>query len=85
MSNFKALLSYTVLSLVATAYAAIGRVADLNSTNADISPDGFTRAAVVTNGVFPAPLITANKVSTVFLLTSQCFSCNVIRRAIHSS
>ena len=72
-------------SLVATAYAAIGPVADLNITNADISPDGFTRAAVVTNGVFPGPLITANKVNIVFLLSLRCRSRNVIYRAIPSS
>nr|AIZ72726.1 laccase G [Trametes hirsuta] len=43
-----------------TAFAAIGPVTDLTISNTDISPDGYTRAAVVVNGVFPGPLITGN-------------------------
>nr|AAW28939.1 laccase D [Trametes sp. 420] len=43
------------------AVAAIGPVADLTISNADVSPDGFTRAAVVMNGQTPGPLITGNK------------------------
>ena len=45
------------------ASAAIGPVADLTISNADITPDGFTRAAVVMNGQMPGPLITGNMVS----------------------
>nr|AYR00606.1 laccase H [Lenzites betulinus] len=48
-------------SLISSVLGAIGPVADLNISNADITPDGFTRAAVVVNGVFPGPLITGNK------------------------
>nr|2XYB_A Chain A, LACCASE [Trametes cinnabarina] len=40
---------------------AIGPVADLTLTNAQVSPDGFAREAVVVNGITPAPLITGNK------------------------
>ncbi|KAI1791000.1 laccase 2 [Ganoderma leucocontextum] len=40
---------------------AIGPIADLTIADADITPDGFTRAAVVMNGQFPGPLITGNK------------------------
>ena len=42
--------------------AAIGPVADLTISNADISPDGFTRAAIVMNDQFPGPLISGSKV-----------------------
>lgn len=38
--------------------AAIGPVADLNIVNSKISPDGYTRSAVLAGGVFPGPLIT---------------------------
>ncbi|KAI0368387.1 laccase 1A [Pilatotrama ljubarskyi] len=48
------------LALVRTALAAIGPVTDLTISNADISPDGYTRAAVLANGVFPGPLISGN-------------------------
>ncbi|KAI0740100.1 laccase [Earliella scabrosa] len=41
--------------------AAIGPVADLTISNADISPDGFTRAAIVMNDQFPGPLISGSK------------------------
>nr|ACZ82339.1 laccase [Lentinus sp. WR2] len=61
MAKFQSLLSYTVLSFVAAAYAAIGPVADLTISNAQVSPDGFLRDAVVTNGLVPGPLITGNK------------------------
>nr|UOI87915.1 laccase [Porogramme subargentea] len=61
MAKFQTLLTYTILSLVATAYAAIGPVADLTISNAAISPDGFERDAIVVNDVFPGPLITGNK------------------------
>nr|AMQ22747.1 laccase [Marasmius cladophyllus] len=61
MAKFQSLLSYTVLSFVAAAYAAIGPVADLTISNAQVSPDGFLRDAVVTNGLMPGPLIAGNK------------------------
>ncbi len=62
MARFQSLLSYVTLLFVASAYAAIGPVTDLTVTDANISPDGFTRAGIVVNNVFPAPLITGQKV-----------------------
>ncbi len=35
---------------------------ELNIVNGDINPDGFTRQAVLADGVFPGPLISGNKV-----------------------
>nr|AID59411.1 laccase 3 precursor [Cerrena sp. HYB07] len=61
MFNFNSLLTFTVLALSMRANAAIGPVTDLEITNADISPDGFSRAAVLAGGSFPGPLITGNK------------------------
>ncbi|KAI9068885.1 multicopper oxidase [Trametes sanguinea] len=52
-----------LLPFTRTVYGAIGPVTDLTISNADITPDGYTRAAVVANGVFPGPLITGNKAS----------------------
>ncbi|KAI1791912.1 laccase [Ganoderma leucocontextum] len=60
MARFQSLLSYITLLCAASAYAGIGPQTDLTISNADIAPDGFTRAAVVVNGVFPGPLITGN-------------------------
>ncbi|PIL31400.1 transporter [Ganoderma sinense ZZ0214-1] len=61
MSRISLLTSLVTAALVGWVYAAIGPVTDLTISNAAISPDGFTRDAVVMNGVFPGPLITGNK------------------------
>ncbi|KAI0363756.1 A fully functional laccase from the Ligninolytic fungus Pycnoporus Cinnabarinus [Pilatotrama ljubarskyi] len=58
MSRFQSLLAFVVASLAALALAAVGPVADLTISNAEISPDGFPRQAVVVNGQSPGPLIT---------------------------
>lgn len=62
MFNFNSLLTFTVLALSMRANAAIGPVTDLAITNAEISPDGFSRQAVLAGGTFPGSLITGNKV-----------------------
>ena len=70
MAKFQSLLSSITLLFAASVYAGIGPKTDLTISNADVAPDGFTRAAVVVNGVFPGPLITGNQVGDVraFLL-----------------
>ena len=80
MVNFQSLLSYTLLSLIGTACAGIGPVTDLTITNAQISPDGYVRDAVVTNKVFPAPLITGKKVSFVDVIWEQRLTIFVYHR-----
>ena len=65
MAKPQSLLPYLTLIFYASAYAAIGPIADLTISDAEIAPDGFTRAAVVVNGVSPGPLIAGNKVSPV--------------------
>ncbi len=70
MARFQSLLTYITLSFAATAFAGIGPKTDLTITNADISPDGFTRAAVVVNNQFPSPLITGNKV--LLIVSPSC-------------
>ncbi|TBU28930.1 laccase [Dichomitus squalens] len=49
------------LTLSLKSYAAIGPVTDLTVANANISPDGYERAAVLAGGSFPGPLITGRK------------------------
>nr|AAL89554.2 laccase [Trametes hirsuta] len=60
MSRFQSLLTFITISLVAVAHAAVGPVADLTITDAAVSPDGFSRQAVVVNGVTPGPLVAGN-------------------------
>ncbi|KAG6816849.1 hypothetical protein H0H87_002335 [Tephrocybe sp. NHM501043] len=54
-------LSLYAFSVLATVYAAIGPVGDLEIANAEIAPDGFNRVAVLAGGTFPGPVITGNK------------------------
>lgn len=65
------LLPFFSLLFAASAYAGIGPVTTLNISDADIAPDGFTRAAVVVNGMSPGPLITGNKVSCAMVYCSR--------------
>ncbi|THU97492.1 laccase precursor [Dendrothele bispora CBS 962.96] len=60
MSLLGSLLTALILG-VTQASAAVGPEADLVIVNSDIAPDGFTRSAVLANGVFPGPLITGQK------------------------
>ncbi|KAI0747845.1 laccase [Daedaleopsis nitida] len=46
-----------LLPLALPCFAAIGPVTDLVISNANVSPDGFERAAVLAGGTFPGPLI----------------------------
>ena len=70
MSKFRSFAGLIALSLSYTRLVAgaIGPVADMTISNADVSPDGFSRAAVLVNGVFPGPLITGNMVRTPLLI-----------------
>lgn len=67
MARLQSLLPYFAVLFAASAFAAIGPVADLVISNADVAPDGFSRAAIVVNGAFPSPLITGNMVGLVLL------------------
>ncbi|KZP16284.1 multicopper oxidase [Athelia psychrophila] len=51
----------TWLGFVTAALAAIGPIASLDIVNSVIAPDGFPRAAVLADGLFPGPLIRGNK------------------------
>ncbi|KAH6897889.1 laccase 8 [Coprinopsis sp. MPI-PUGE-AT-0042] len=51
---------------------SLGSSATLNIVNAPIAPDGFERPSTVANGVFPAPIIQANK--------GDSFSLNVVNQ-----
>ncbi|KAF7320625.1 Laccase 1 [Mycena chlorophos] len=51
----------------AAAVTTIGPSADLNIVNGIVSPDGFTRDAVLAGGTLPGPVITATKGQTLSL------------------
>ncbi|KIM83693.1 laccase [Piloderma croceum F 1598] len=51
----------TLFFFVLKTFAAIGPVTNLRISNAVIAPDGFSRSAVLADGVYPGPLITGTK------------------------
>ena len=74
LSNMYTFLRSTALvvaGLAARALAGIGPVTDFHIVNAAVSPDGFSRQAVLAEGVFPGPLITGNKVLLCCLTLSS--------------
>ena len=62
MKTLSFLTPIVALALIAGAFASVGPVANLRIGNAAVSPDGYTRDAVVVNGATPGPLIVGNKV-----------------------
>lgn len=66
MTRFKLIVLFAAF-LVGEVSAAIGPAATLNIGNANISPDGRTRSAVLAGGTFPGPVITGTKVTFSFI------------------
>ncbi|KAJ7450358.1 laccase [Mycena latifolia] len=58
LSRYTAFLIFSALSRT---YAAVGPSTSLVIFNKDIAPDGYSRSAVLADGVFPGPLITGKK------------------------
>ncbi|KZS86599.1 laccase [Sistotremastrum niveocremeum HHB9708] len=69
-----------LLSFVTTVFAGT-TFKTLTVTDATISPDGFSRTAIVTNGQYPAPLITANKGDNFVLTVNNHLSDPSIRES----
>ncbi|KAL0567291.1 hypothetical protein V5O48_014702 [Marasmius crinis-equi] len=77
--------------------SSIGPLGELRVSNGVVAPDGFSRDAVLVNGITPGPVITATKVgsclstiSNVQLITVDCckgetLSINVIDELTNSS
>ncbi|KAJ7757263.1 multicopper redoxase [Mycena maculata] len=59
---------YVLVALTSAYGSTIGPVGDVHLTNQQVSPDGFSRSAIVINGAFPAPLINGYMVSELFQL-----------------
>lgn len=50
----------SLLAICSVIYAADVNIV-FNLDNSQVAPDGFTRAGVIVNGIFPGTLIQANK------------------------
>ena len=60
-------MKHTLVLALSLVYAtrlcvAVGPIVTLPIVNADVTPDGYTRQAVLADGTFPGPLISGNKV-----------------------
>ncbi|OBZ65445.1 Laccase-2 [Grifola frondosa] len=77
MSGLSLLLKALAFYLTVQLAVAIGPIADLPIVNVAISPDGYTRDAVLAGGVFPGPLITGQ--------TGDHFLINVIDNLTNAS
>ena len=75
MKTLSFLTPIVTLALVAGAFASVGPVANLRIGNAAVSPDGYTRDAVVVNGATPGPLIVGNKVGHFALAYDRSSWC----------
>ena len=56
-------LPFLILTWSIPTLGALPPQTDLHIVNEEIAPDGFKRLAVLAEGMFPAPLIVANKAS----------------------
>ncbi|KAK7026442.1 laccase, multicopper oxidase, benzenediol:oxygen oxidorectuctase [Paramarasmius palmivorus] len=61
MARLQTLLSFVLLACTVRTYASIGPEADLVISNGVVSPDGFSRSAVLAGGNTIGPLIVGNK------------------------
>lgn len=59
----------------------IGPNADLHIINANVAPDGFTRSAVLANGLVPGPTIRGNKGDTFNLNVIDSLTDNTMLRS----
>ncbi|KAF8522544.1 laccase 17 [Gautieria morchelliformis] len=72
----------TFLSLCVTAVAHGATVSQQWSLTADsIAPDGFTRSAELINGIFPGPLVTANKGDSITINVTNSLFDSTMRRS----
>ncbi|KAF5349416.1 hypothetical protein D9757_013112 [Collybiopsis confluens] len=61
MARLQSLLSFVLLAFTVRTYASIGPTADLVIANGVVSPDGFSRSAVLAGGNTIGPLVVGNK------------------------
>ncbi|KAF6755667.1 laccase 16 [Ephemerocybe angulata] len=76
-SSFKLLVQFAVFSAVLA--ADVNYV--FNIANGNIAPDGFTRPAVLVNGVFPGTLIEATPADTLHITVNNQLTNPLMRRS----
>ena len=70
------------LLAICLAYPAV-KAADVNIVfnldNSQVAPDGFTRAGVIVNGIFPGTLIQANKSDVLHIAVNDALTDPTMR------
>ncbi|THH00646.1 hypothetical protein EW026_g1909 [Hermanssonia centrifuga] len=61
MLSLRPVFALAFFSLPSVVHGAIGPATDLLIVNGEVSPDGFSREAVLAGGTFPGPVITGKK------------------------
>lgn len=74
---FLASLTVLVLFLSSTNAADVDIVFNLD--NSQVAPDGFTRAGVIVNGIFPGTLIQANKSDALHITVNDALTNPTMR------
>ena len=70
-----------VLAAILPSALAVDRVYQFNVANGLVSPDGFSRQAVLVNGIYPGTTITANKGDRLILNVTNNLSDPTMRRS----
>lgn len=76
---FLASLTVLVLFLVCSSANAADVDIVFNLDNSQVAPDGFTRAGVIVNGVFPGTLIQANKSDVLHITVNDALTNPTMR------
>lgn len=76
---FLASLTVLVLFLVCSSANAADVDIVFNLDNSQVAPDGFTRAGVIVNGVFPGTLIQANKSDALHITVNDALTNPTMR------
>lgn len=66
-------LSVSGISVDVALATQVSNTAELIISNADVAPDGYTRAAIVVNGQSPGPLLSGNKVRPLYYVVLRHF------------
>lgn len=76
---FLASLTVLVLFLVCSSANAADVDIVFNLDNSQVAPDGFTRAGVIVNGIFPGTLIQANKSDALHITVNDALTNPTMR------
>lgn len=77
------LLPFATLIFLAVSSNAADLNINFDIVNANVSPDGFSRAGVLVNGVFPGTLIEANKDDTLHIAVNNQLINPTMRYGMH--